>query len=100
MTREQLLIKLCCICASVYKHKKDFSKSFDCFCEEGITGVSWEDESIIEFVKEAVEEKIEAENAKKVKEKDKYKDSVSAIEMAKYSAIEMAKYEAQESLLK
>jgi len=92
MTRERLLSKLCFICSLVYNHKKDFSKSFDCFCKEGITGVSWENESIIEFIKEAVKEKIEAENAKKVKEKDKYKDSVSAIEVAKY--------EAQESLLK
>jgi hypothetical protein len=93
MTREQLLSKLCCICASVYDHKKDFSKSFDCFCLKGLArGASWENESIIEFIKEAVEEKIEVENAKKVKEKDKYKDSVSAIEVAKY--------EAQESLLK
>jgi len=63
MTREQVLSKLCCICALVYNHKKDASKSFDCFCDTGMfKGTSWENESIIEFIKEAVEEKIEKES--------------------------------------
>lgn len=62
MTREQVLSRLCFICALVYNHKKDFSKSFDCFCNEGmLKGSSWEYESIIEFIKEAVKEKIEKE---------------------------------------
>lgn len=63
MTREQVLSKLCLICGTVYDHKKDASKSFDCFCGAGmLKGASWEDETILEFIKEAVKEKIEKES--------------------------------------
>lgn len=60
MKRDEVIAKLCQIVSAVYDAKADYSKASDCFCKD--SPFFQHEGETIEFVRQAVAEKLAKEN--------------------------------------